>query len=106
MGDRTGSASTGGDDSEPVDDEVVVLDENAEEVLVRLDAVLADADEALTDGDLGLYQEKVEEAEGLIAEAVERLGLDVTVASDEPVADSESEATDETVDVTHDNDEG
>ena len=74
---------SGGDDGdEPVDEsttDVVVLDENAEEVLVRLDVVLAEADEALADGDLGLYQEKVEEAEQLIDEAVERLGLDVAV---------------------------
>ena len=93
VGDRTGAATSGGDDGEadPVDEDVVVLDENAEEVLVRLDAVLAEADEALAAGDLGLYQEKVEEAEQLIAEAVERLGLDVAVETAEAEPDPEAD---------------
>ena len=102
VGDRTGAATSGGDDGEvdPVDDDVVVLDENAEEVLVRLDAVLAEADEALASGDLGVYQEKVEEAERLIAEAVERLGLDVAVERAESEPDTDVESTDESADAT------
>jgi len=92
VGDRTGPAASGGDDADPVDEDVTVLDENAEEVLVRLDVVLAEADEALAAGDLGLYQEKVDEAEDLIDEAVERLDLDVVVVS----SDADGEPTDET----------
>ena len=94
VGDRTGEAASSDDDLEPIDNEVIVLDEDAEEVLVRLDAVLAEADEALASGDLGLYQEKVEEVEALTAEAIERLGLDSAVASTE--ADADGEETDET----------
>ncbi|WP_040494636.1 UPF0182 family protein [Ilumatobacter nonamiensis] len=77
IGDRTGTVSSvDGDDTAAPDDEVVVLDENAEEVLVRIDTVLAEADTALESGDLGTYQEKVNEANDLIADAVDRLGLD------------------------------
>lgn len=94
VGDRTGDAASSDDDLEPIDNEVIVLDEDAEEVLVRLDAVLAEAGEALASGDLGLYQEKVEEVEVLTAEAIERLGLDSAVASTE--ADADGEETDET----------
>ena len=97
VGDRTGTPSTGEDVSDPIDEDVVVLDENAEEVLVRLDVVLAEADAALADGDLGLYQQKVQEAEGLINEAVERLGLDVPVAAETSETVDDPAATDDTV---------
>ena len=99
VGDRTGPATVGADDPTPTDDDVVVLDENAEEVLVRLDVVLAEADEALADDDLGLYQAKVQEAEELINDAVDRLGLDVaepnsaTDAEGEPVAPTDDRSS-------------
>ena len=102
VGDRTGTVSVDSDDPvvEPVDDEVVVLDENAEEVLVRIDVVLAEADEALASGDLGLYQEKVEEAEVLIADAIARLGLDTRtdeLTGDETTGDETTD--DDSIDV-------
>ena len=84
--------TVGADDPTPTDDDVVVLDENAEEVLVRLDVVLAEADQALADDDLGLYQAKVEEAEELIDDAVDRLGLDV--AEPNSATDAEGEPVD------------
>ncbi|MEL6890404.1 MAG: UPF0182 family protein [Actinomycetota bacterium] len=79
-GDRIGGISTEDEpDVDTGDDDdgggAVRLDENAEDILVRLDIVLAEADQALSDGDLGTYQEKVQEAGGLIDEAVEVLGL-------------------------------
>ena len=43
------------------------------ELLNQADALFVEADEALATGDLGLYQAKIEEARGLIADAVEIL---------------------------------
>ncbi len=63
-------------DDDDTDSGVVRLDENAEDVLIRLDIVLAEADVALAEGDLGTYQEKVDEAAALLQEALEVLGLD------------------------------
>ncbi len=102
VGDRTAGGVAVPGDVTGTPDDVVVLDENAEEVLVRIDAVLAEADAALADGDLGLYQEKIEEAADLIAEAVDRLGLDVGDASEDPASTSDGESTDGTVVVTVD----
>ncbi|MFK8025246.1 MAG: UPF0182 family protein [Ilumatobacter sp.] len=94
-GDRTAATVASGDDPAPEPDDtgdVVVLDENAEEVLARLDVVLAEADDALAAGDLGTYQAKVDEANGLIDEAVDRLGL---LGAEDAAADElDGESTD------------
>ena len=63
------------------DPDPAVTDPGVEEVtegdpadlLNQADALFVEADEALADGDLGLYQEKIEEARNLIADAVEIL---------------------------------
>jgi len=74
------------------DDAVVRLDENAEDVLVRIDIVLAEADEALAAGDLGKYQAKVDEARALIDEAVDVLGLDAVLSESETATDESADA--------------
>lgn len=71
-GDEDGAVTISGD----------ALDETADEVLIRLNTVLAEADAALADGDLGVYQSKIEEANELLADAVERLGLATPVQTD------------------------
>lgn len=78
-GDEEGAVPIGGD--EP-------LDESSDEVLIRLNTVLAEADQALADGDLGVYQAKIEEANALLADAVERLGLGEPVPADDADADA------------------
>ena len=106
-GDRTEATSESGnvDVEVPVEGDdggAIVLDENAEEVLSRIDQVLADADAALQSGDLGAYQAGVEEAQALIEEAVDRLGL--LGATDPASVDPELDASDlpeDTGDVTN-----
>ena len=48
---------------------------NAEDVLLEVDILLAEADAALADGNLGLYQEKVDEARALLDDVIELFGL-------------------------------
>ncbi|MFK7917771.1 MAG: UPF0182 family protein [Ilumatobacter sp.] len=89
-----------------------VLDENSDEVLIRLNTVLAEADAALADGDLGVYQAKIEEANELLASAVERLGLDVPADGDAADADADDsdgadgDATDADADAAADDEAG
>ena len=55
----------------------MTVDPNSTDPVALLEAaesVFAEADEALRDGDLGLYQEKVGEAEDLLSRALELLG--------------------------------
>ena len=54
-------------------DESPVVDGDAASLVNRADELFLEADEALVDGDLGLYQEKIDEARQLVAEAVELL---------------------------------
>ena len=86
------------------DDGAVVLDENSDEVLIRLNTVLAEADAALESGDLGTYQEKVEEANDLLADAIDRLGLQTEEADDAETDDEadDAETDDETDDAVED----
>ena len=94
-GDRTIGTTPGADGSAPDGGgDVVPLDQNAEDVLVSIDAVLAEAAAALDKGDLGTYQEKVDEANTMINDAVERLGLDVPTTTLEPVTDGSVPAED------------
>jgi uncharacterized membrane protein (UPF0182 family) len=58
-------------DPDPVD--TAVVDGDAASLVNRADELFLEADEALADGDLGLYQEKIDEARALIADAVEIL---------------------------------
>jgi hypothetical protein len=48
-------------------------DSDPAELLNQADELFVEADQALADGDLGLYQEKIDEARSLIADAVEIL---------------------------------
>jgi uncharacterized protein len=63
-GDTGSGGSSGG--GEPVAGD-------AADLLRRADALFLDADAALANGDLGLYQERIDEARSLIADAVELL---------------------------------
>jgi hypothetical protein len=64
---------TGDDDVDPAGEEVDPSDEVAtiEELLTEADDLFDQADQALADGDLGTYQELVEEAGANVAEALE-----------------------------------
>jgi uncharacterized membrane protein (UPF0182 family) len=71
----------------------VTLDDDAEDVLLQLDTVLAEAESALEDGDLGLYQEKVQEAQSLTDEAIQLLGLDAL--TEEPTSATDASSDDD-----------
>ena len=60
------------DSEEVVEDEpeVVIVSGDAAVLLEQADALFIEADEALASGDLGGYQEKIDEARALLAEAV------------------------------------
>ena len=70
--DDTGSDAPGSEDT-PTDevDPATALD--AAQLLEQADALFVEADEALQANDLGTYQDKIDEARGLVAEAVQRL---------------------------------
>ena len=57
----------------PTDPDTGIATGDPEELLNQADALFAAADEALADGDLGLYQQNIDAARALIADAVEIL---------------------------------
>ena len=59
--------------TEPDSSDDPIVEGDAAGLLRQADEAFIEADEALADGDLGLYQEKIDEARGLIADAVELL---------------------------------
>jgi hypothetical protein len=70
-------AVTGGDNDTDTSGGSSVVDPDSTDPVVLLESaeiVFDEADEALRDGDLGLYQEKVREAEELLSRALELLG--------------------------------
>ena len=66
-GSGTGSEGTPTDEVDPA----TALD--AAQLLDQADALFTEADEALQANDLGTYQDKIDEARSLVAEAVQRL---------------------------------
>ena len=65
-------------------------DRTSDELLLEVNQLLLDADVALADGDLGEYQSKVDEANAVLAQAIEILGI----AEPEPVtSDAPSDTT-------------
>jgi uncharacterized membrane protein (UPF0182 family) len=71
IGDRVGNVDPGApvDPTEPTPPP----DETVEQLLADADALFAEADDALADGDLGVYQSKVDQARELVQRAVELL---------------------------------
>ena len=95
VGDRIGLAvEPGPDDGDPGTQPEIPVD--AAELLLAADALFSEADDALALGDLGLYQQKVDEARQRVAEALEILGGDTAPAdstsddSQEPEPDDEA----------------
>ncbi|MGI9646357.1 MAG: UPF0182 family protein [Ilumatobacteraceae bacterium] len=83
VGDRVTTAAepdpldSGGETDDPDDpddpDEPIFVSGDAGELLAQADQLFIEADEALAEGDLGTYQEKIDQARALIAEAVNLL---------------------------------
>jgi uncharacterized membrane protein (UPF0182 family) len=75
--DPTEPTTTDPDTDEPTttdpDTDEPASDRDPAEILADADVAFDDAEAALQDGDLGLYQEKIEEARSLLAEALEIL---------------------------------
>jgi uncharacterized membrane protein (UPF0182 family) len=72
--------------------------EEAEDLLAEAQTLFEQADEALADGDLGTYQERVDDAGALVDEAVELLGgtaAATSEGSDTTEADESTETTEE-----------
>jgi uncharacterized membrane protein (UPF0182 family) len=72
------SGSSGSTGSTPADTAQTspsdpVVGKTAAELLTRADALFTEADDALANGDLGTYQTKIDEARGLVSEAVNLL---------------------------------
>ncbi len=78
------------------DDEVIDDDRTSDELLLDVNALLIEADAALADGDLGAYQDRVDEANELLQQALDALGIDTEPVVDE-AADDEA-GDDETTD--------
>lgn len=76
------------DDEEPTTD-----DRTSDELLIEIEQLLVDADAALAEGDLGAYQDRVDEAAELLQQALDLLGLESVTA----VVGDGDEATDDTV---------
>jgi uncharacterized membrane protein (UPF0182 family) len=64
-----GSDGAGDPEEPPTDPDQGSSSDDPVALLEAADAVFLEADEALADGDLGLYQQKIDEARGLIADA-------------------------------------
>ncbi|MFN3256858.1 MAG: UPF0182 family protein [Ilumatobacter sp.] len=96
------------DPTEDGGDTAIVLDDNAEAILLQIDSVLLAADDALSSGDLGLYQARIQEANALIDEAISTLGLAATLGgetgsdAEEPADDANDGANDEANDDAND----
>ena len=71
--DESTDSDTPTDPDPPTDPDTGVASGDPEELLNEADALFAAADDALADGDLGLYQQNIDAARDLIADAVEIL---------------------------------
>ncbi len=71
-----------GDPGDPGDGEDPTLDE----LLAEVAALFAEAEEALAEGDLGGYQDKVEEAQQVFDDALDEAGVTVTTSTTVPPA--------------------
>jgi uncharacterized membrane protein (UPF0182 family) len=77
----------GGDDNPPPDDPGTpsgTVEEQIEFLLAQAQALFDEADEALADNDLGLYQDKVNEARDKIEQALELADAESGTPSEEP----------------------
>ena len=70
VGDRTGAPIEPSDDDPVPEEDTPELPTDAAELLQLADTSFREADEALAEGDLGLYQAKVEEGRVRLAEAI------------------------------------
>jgi hypothetical protein len=82
----------------PSDEDTVPSGDEAEELLADAQALFTEAEEALADGDLGTYQERVDEAGRLVNEAIELLGG--TAASDAGSSSDDTSSDDTSSDDT------
>ena len=80
----------------PTDDEPVNEDRTSDELLLEVNQLLIDADAALADGDLGGYQDRVDEANALLQQALAQLGIDSNPAPDESADDATADTTPDT----------
>jgi uncharacterized membrane protein (UPF0182 family) len=70
-------------DAVPTDEEPVGNDERtSDELLLDINQLLIDADAALAEGDLGGYQDRVDEANQLLQQALDVLGIETAVADE------------------------
>ncbi|MGB3735898.1 MAG: UPF0182 family protein [Ilumatobacter sp.] len=83
-----------------VDEGDVADDRNSEELLLAVNDLLIEAEAALADGDLGEYQDRVDEANDLLLQALTELGIDPDPAIDD--ADPDATTVDSTTDETSD----
>lgn len=70
-------------------------DFTSDELLLAVNDLLIEADVALANGDLGEYQDKVDEANAVLAQALEQLGLDEQLEPVDDDGDPETPAEDE-----------
>lgn len=70
-------------------------DRTSDELLIEVNELLIDADLALTNGDLGEYQDKVDEANAVLAQALEQLGLTEDLEPTQTQAEEEQADADE-----------
>ena len=81
------------DEDEPIDN-----DRTSDELLLEVNALLVEADEALADGDLGGYQARVDEANELLQQALELLDIQIEPAVDDLTdADTSDDASSDDV---------
>ena len=83
----------------PSDEDTVPSGDEAQDLLARAQTLFDEAEDALADGDLGTYQERVDEAGRLVNEAIELLGgtagSDAGSSSDDTSSDDTSSDTTE-----------
>ena len=82
----------------PSDEDTVPSGDEAEELLAEAQGLFDEAQDALADGDLGTYQERVDEAGDLVDEAIELLGG--TAASDAGSSSDDTSSDDTSSDTT------
>lgn len=82
-------------DSLPSEDgntgDVIDVSETSDDALIQILQLLAEADQARADGDLGLLQEKLDELNELAVDANDRFGLEVDIGNEEEAVATENE---------------
>ncbi len=85
-------------DAVPTDDEEAVVndDRTSDDLLLAVNDLLVEADAALADGDLGGYQDRVDEANELLQQALDALGIETEPAVDDAaVEETDADGTDD-----------